>query len=347
MINQFKRSHQRQPSAWQQADLSAMPEGQREVKAKQLASEEASRPFDLVTGPLLRATLLRLKPEDHILLLTMHHIISDGWSMGILYRELSVLYEAFSKGKPSPLPELPIQYADFAVWQREWLQGKNLEEQLTFWKEQLRDITTLQLSTDHPRPPVQTFHGATHTVQLPMDLTEALQGLSRKEGVTLFMTLLTAFQGLLHRYTGQDDIVVGTPIANRNRAEIEGLIGFFVNTLVMRTDTSGNPVFRELLKQVRKSTLDAYAHQDLPFEKLIMELKPERDLSRNPIFQVMFALQNVPRFHPGTSWSDAESHMGIEDTRTRFDLEVHLSETMEGLKCTFVYNTDLFDRCYY
>ena len=224
----------------------------------------------------------------------MHHIISDGWSMGILYRELSVLYEAFSKGKPSPLPELPIQYADFAVWQREWLQGKNLEEQLTFWKEQLRDITTLELPTDHPRPPVQTFHGATHTVQLPKELTEALQGLSRKEGVTLFMTLLTAFQGLLHRYTGQDDIVVGTPIANRNRAEIEGLIGFFVNTLVMRTDTSGNPVFRELLKQVRKSTLDAYAHQDLPFEKLIKELQPERDLSRNPIFQVMFALQNVP-----------------------------------------------------
>ena len=180
-----------------EADLSAMPEGQREGKAKQLASEEASRPFDLVTGPLMRATLLRLKPEDHVLLLTMHHIISDGWSMGILYRELSVLYEAFSKGKPSPLPELPIQYADFAVWQREWLQGKNLEEQLTFWKEQLRDITTLELSTDHPRPPVQTFHGATYTVQLPQDLTEALQGLSRKEGVTLFMTLLTAFQCLL------------------------------------------------------------------------------------------------------------------------------------------------------
>ena len=270
----------------------------------------------------------------------MHHIISDGWSMGILYRELSALYEAFLKGMPSPLPELPIQYADFAVWQREWLQGKNLEEQLTFWKEQLRDITSLQLPTDHPRPPVQTFHGATHTVQLPKELTEALQGLSRKEGVTLFMTLLTAFQGLLHRYTGQDDIVVGTPIANRNREEIEGLIGFFVNTLVMRTDTSGNPVFRELLKQVRKSTLDAYANQDLPFEKLIMELNPERDLSRNPIFQVMFILQNVPVSIPELSGLTL-SRMGIETTRTRFDLEVHLRETAEGLKCTFVYNTDL------
>jgi hypothetical protein len=256
-----------------------MPEGQREAKARELATEETSLPFDLTAGPLLRATLLRLKPEEHILLLTMHHIVSDGWSMGIFYRELSALYEAFSKGNASPLPELPIQYADFTVWQREWLQGKKLEEQLTFWKEQLRDITTLDLPTDHQRPSVQTFHGAKYTVQLSQDLTEALQGLSRKEGVTLFMTLLTAFQGLLHRYTGQDDIVVGTPIANRNRAEIEGLIGFFVNTLVMRTDTSGNPVFRELLKQVRKSTLDAYAHQDLPFEKLIMELQPERDLA--------------------------------------------------------------------
>ena len=218
-----------------------------------------------------------------------------------------------------------------------------LEEQLTFWKEQLRDITTLELPTDHPRPPVQTFHGATHSVQLPQELTKTLQGLSRKEGVTLFMTLLTAFQGLLHRYTGQDDIVVGTPIANRNREEIEGLIGFFVNTLVMRTDTSGNPVFRELLKQVRKSTLDAYANQDLPFEKLIMELHPERDLSRNPIFQVMFALQNAPVSTPELSGLTL-SRMGIEDTITRFDLEVELSETAEGLKCTFVYNTDLFDR---
>jgi amino acid adenylation domain-containing protein/FkbM family methyltransferase len=325
-----------------QADLTAMPERQREAKAKQLATEEASRPFNLTSGPLLRATLLRLNPEDHVLLLTMHHIISDGWSMGVLYRELSVLYEAFLKGKPSPLPELPIQYADFAVWQREWLQGKKLEEQLTFWKKQLNGISPLDLFTDHPRPSVQTFHGAKHTVQLPMDLTEALQGLSRKEGATLFMTLLTAFQSLLHRYTGQDDIVVGTPIANRNRAEIEGLIGFFVNTLVMRTDISGNPVFRELLKQVRKSTLDAYAHQDLPFEKLIMELQPERDLSRNPIFQLMFTLQNVPLSTLELPALTVD-RLWIEDTRTRFDLEVDLSETTEGLKCTFVYNTDLFD----
>ncbi|MGC2062824.1 MAG: condensation domain-containing protein, partial [Thermodesulfovibrionales bacterium] len=326
-----------------EADLSAVPEGQREAKAKQLASEEASRPFDLVTGPLLRAALLRLNPEDHILLLTIHHIVSDGWSMGILYRELSVLYEAFLKGNPSPLSDLPIQYADFAVWQREWLQGKKLEEQLTFWKEQLRDITTLKLPIDHPRPSVQTFQGTTHTVEFPQDLTETLQVLSRAEGVTLFMTLLTAFQSLLHRYTGQDDIVVGTPIANRNRAEIEGLIGFFVNTLVMRTDTSGNPAFRELLKRVRKSTLDAFANQDLPFEKLIKELHPERDLSRNPLFQVMFALQNTPVSTLELSYLTA-SRIWVEDTRTRFDLEVHLRETEEGLSGIFVCNTDLFDR---
>jgi amino acid adenylation domain-containing protein len=323
-------------------DLSAMPKEQREARAQQLASEEAPRPFDLVSGPLMRATLLLLNPEEHVLLVTMHHIASDGWSMGILYQELSVLYEAFLTGNPSPLPEPPIQYADFAVWQKEWLQGENLEKQLAFWKEQLRDLSPLELPTDHPRPLVQTFHGAVHSVQLSRDLSESLQSLSRREGVTLFMTVLAAFQVLLHRYTGQDDIVVGTPIANRNREEIEGLIGFFVNTLVMRTDTSGNPPFRELLKRVRRVSLDAYAHQDLPFEKLVMELRPERDLSLNPLFQVMFALQNAPVSNlelPGLTLS----HMGIETTRTRFDLEVHLWEAEEGLRAAFVYNTDLFD----
>jgi non-ribosomal peptide synthetase component F len=325
-----------------QLDLSAIAEIHREVKVQQLANEEASRPFNLATGPLMRTTLVRLIAQEHLLLMTIHHIAADGWSMGILYRELSDLYEAFLTGHDSPLPELPIQYADFAVWQREWLQGKKLDEQLTFWKEQLREITTLQLPTDHPRPSVQTFHGAKHTIEFPQDLTKALQRLNRKEGVTLFMTLLAAFQTLLHRYTGQDDLVVGTPIANRNRAEIEGLIGFFVNNLVMRADTSGDPVFRELLKQVRKSTLDAYAHQDLPFEKLVEELKPERDLGSNPLFQVLFVLQNAPVF--SLQLPDLTlSLMRIEDTSTTFDLEVHLQETSEGLKCTFVYRTDLFE----
>jgi amino acid adenylation domain-containing protein len=325
-----------------EVDLSAMPQEQREAKAKRLASEEASRPFDLVIGPLLRVMLLKLSPEDHVLLLTIHHIVSDGWSLGILYREISVLYEAYLKGKLSPLSELPIQYADFAVWQREWLKGKNLEEQLIFWKKQLSDITNLELPTDHPRPSMQTFHGATHNVEFPHDVTEALKDLSRMEGTTLFMTLLAAFQCLLHRYTCQDDIVVGTPIANRNRAEIEGLIGFFVNTLVMRTDTSGDPVFLELLQRVRRVTLDAFAHQDLPFEKLVEELHLERDLSRSPLFQVMFALQNELHstlYPPGLT----QSRMEIEDMKTLFDLEFYLWETTEGLRGALEYNTDLFD----
>ncbi|MBI5100065.1 MAG: amino acid adenylation domain-containing protein [Nitrospirae bacterium] len=323
-------------------DLSAAPEDLREAKAQQLASEEGFYPFDIAAGPLLRATLLRLTPQEHVLLLTVHHIVSDGWSIGILCRELSAFYEAFSKGNPSPLPELPIQYGDFAVWQRTWLQGERLKKQLTFWKEQLKDISPLAFPTDHARPPMQTFHGDTHTIQISQSSTEALQSLSLKEGVTLFMTLLAAFQVLLHRYTGQDDIVIGIPIANRNRAATEGLIGFFVNTLVMRTDTSGDPVFRELLKQVQKTTLDAYTHQDLPFEKLVEELQPERDLSRNPLFQVMFALQNIPVAALNLTGL-IPSRMKIEEKRTKFDLEVELWKTEEGLKATFVYNTDLFD----
>ncbi|MGC2064077.1 MAG: amino acid adenylation domain-containing protein [Thermodesulfovibrionales bacterium] len=324
-------------------DLSAMPYEQRGTKAHRLASEEALCYFDLTKGPLLRATLLRLDPQEHVLLLTVHHIVSDAWSMGILYTELSALYKAFLNGIPSPLPELSVQYVDFSIWQRQWLQGKRLEEQLMFWKEQLTGISPLELPADRPRPWRQTFCGATHCVEFPERLAEALRGLSRKEGVTLFMTLLTAFQCLLHRYTGQDDIVVGTPIANRNYAEIEGLIGFFVNTQVMRTNTSGDPVFTELLKQVRKATLDAYTHQDVPFEKLVEQLQPERNLGRNPLFQVMFSLQNVP--HSALALSGLTlSPIEIESTRTPFDLEVHLGETGKGLRGAFVYNTDLFDR---
>jgi amino acid adenylation domain-containing protein len=323
-------------------DLSALPEARRESKANQLAREEASRPFDLAAGPLIRATVLQLAPEKHVLLVTMHHIISDGWSMGIFNRELSTMYEAFSKGNFSPLPELPIQYADFALWQKKWLRGEVLESQLMFWKEQLKDITTLELPTDHPRPAAQTFNGARHTFELSGVTTKGLKDLSRKEGVTLFMTLLAAFQCLLHRYTGQKDIVVGSPIANRNHAEVEGLIGFFVNTLLMRTDTSGNPTFRELLGRVQLTALGAYAHQDLPFEKLVEELRPERDLSRNPLFQVMFALQNVPVSNLQFTGLTVD-RMELQVSRTRFDLEVHLREDSEGLGGVFIYNTDLFD----
>ena len=324
-------------------DLQELPEAEREAEAQRLLTEEAQRPFDLEKGPLLRAALLRLDEEEHVLLLTMHHIVSDGWSMGVFNRELAVLYEAFSVGKPSPLPELPIQYADFAVWQREWLQGEVLEEQLAYWREHLGgDLSVLELPTDRPRPAAQSFRGATQSFVLSGDLTESLKALSRREGVTLFMTLLAAFKTLLYRYTGQEDVVVGSPIAGRNRSEIEGLIGFFVNTLVLRTDLSGNPTFRELLERVREVALGAHARQDLPFEKLVEALQPERDLSRNPLFQVMFAFQNAPMealMLPGLTVTPLE----VESETAQFNLTLSMEETGQGLKGVVEYNTDLFD----
>ncbi len=325
------------------ADLRQFPETEREPEARRLATEEARRPFDLARGPLLRTTLLRLSEEDHILLLTMHHIISDGWSRGVLYRELSALYEAFSAGKPSPLPEPPIQYADFAVWQRQWLQGKTLEVQLSYWKKQLEGApSVLEVPTDRPRPAVQTFRGARQSLVLSKSLTEAVKALSRQEGATLFMTLLAAFKTLLHRYTGQDDIIVGSPIAGRNRPEVEGLIGFFVNTLVLRTDLSGNPSFRELLSRVREIALEAYAHQDLPFEKLVEELQPERNLSHSPLFQVMFVLQNTPG--QALELPDLKLNpMEVDNDTAKFDLTLSVVEGTEGLQGTFEYNTDLLD----
>jgi surfactin family lipopeptide synthetase A len=324
------------------ADLQNYPESEREARAARLVGEEARRPFDLARGPLLRCLLWRLATEDHILLLTMHHIVSDGWSMGVLYRELSALYETFRQGKAPSLPELPIQYADFAVWQREWLRGEVLERQLSYWKRQLGGVQLLELPTDRPRSAVQSLRGTTQSFMLPKDLSEALNALSRKEGVTLFMTLLAAFQILLHRYTGQEDIAVGSPIANRTRSEIEGLIGFFVNTLVLRTDLSGSPSFRELLSRVRRAALDAYSHQDLPFEKLVEELNPERDPSRSPLFQVMFALQNAPMNLPilaGLNVSPVE--LGAETAK--FDLTLSLKEAAGSLTATLEYNTDLFE----
>ncbi|HYQ59439.1 MAG TPA: condensation domain-containing protein, partial [Desulfatiglandales bacterium] len=240
-------------------DLTGMAESRREANAQQSLSEEASRPFDLARGPLFRAVLMRLAQDEHILLVTMHHIVSDGWSMGILYRELSVLYESFLQGRPSPLPELPIQYADFSVWQRQWFQGDVLERQLSYWRKQLgRNLPVQELPSDHMRPVIKTERGSTASFRLSRELTESLRALSLTKGATLFMAVLAAFKVLLSRYTGQDDVVVGSPIANRNREEVEGLIGFFVNTLVLRSDLSGNPTFRELLKRVRGTCLDAY-----------------------------------------------------------------------------------------
>jgi len=276
-------------------DLRAFPERGREAEAIRLVNENAKKPFDLSKGPLLRAILLRLGEQDHLFLITMHHIISEVWSITILFRELEVLYRAFSTGKSTPLPELPIQYADFAVWQRHFFKPEVLEKQLSYWKEQLGgELPVLQLPTDKQRPAVQSFQGAWQSLVLPKGLTAALKNMSQGENTTLFMTLLAAYSTLLYRYTEQEDIVVGSPIAGRNRAETEGLIGFFINTLALRIDLSGDPSFRELLGRVREMALEAYSYQDLSFEKLIEELSPERDTSYTPLFQVMFALQNAP-----------------------------------------------------
>ncbi|MFP4120964.1 amino acid adenylation domain-containing protein [Coleofasciculus sp.] len=324
-------------------DLRQLPPDEREVEVRRRANEEAQYPFNLAGDPLLRATILKLDAEDYMVLFTMHHIISDGWSMGVLIQEVAAVYEAFCVGKPSPLPELPIQYADFAVWQREWLQGQVMETELAYWQQQLSNPPSLlQLPTDYPRPAIQTGQGATQFFSLSPNLTEALKALSRQENVTLFMTLLAAFMTLLHRYTGQDDILVGSPIANRNRAEVEGIIGFFVNTLVLRNHLSGNLSFRELLSQVREVCLGAYAHQNLPFEKLVEALNLERNLSHNPLFQVMFALQNAPQEDLAISGLTV-SPLRVETGTAQFDLSLNLVETEQGLIGSLNYSTDLFE----
>jgi amino acid adenylation domain-containing protein len=324
-------------------DLSHLPPDEREAEVRRLSDAEAASPFDLTRGPLLRVKLLRLTEDEHVLLLTMHHIVSDGWSMGVLVREMAVLYEAYVAGEGPALDELPIQYADFAVWQRQWLQGETLERQLSYWRKQLEGAPhVLDLPTDRPRPSVQTYEGATTGFAVDVEVMEKLKALSRREGATLFMTLLAAFNVLLSRHSGQKDIVIGTNIANRNRAETEGLIGFFINNLVLRTDLSGNPGFRELLGRVREVCLGAYIHQDIPFDKLVEELQPERTLSHNPLFQVMFVLQNAPRSDlraPGLSFSPVGSTRKV----SRFDLLLNVFETPEGLYGSMEYNTDLFN----
>ncbi|HEY0169964.1 MAG TPA: condensation domain-containing protein, partial [Pyrinomonadaceae bacterium] len=276
-------------------DLGGLPGPEREAEAVRLATCEAQRPFDLERGPLLRARLLRLGAEEHVLLFTMHHIVSDGWSMGVLVKEVAQLYAAFAEGRESPLPPLAVQYADFAEWQREWLRGGVLEGQLAYWKAKLGgELPVMELPTDRPRPPVPSFRGGFESFKLSKEVTEGLKGLSHRAGGTLFMTLLAAYKLLLYRHTGQEDILIGSPVANRNRVETEDLIGFFVNTLMLRTSLAGDPTFTGLLGRVRKTAVEAYAHQDLPFEKIVEELHPQRDLSRNPLFQVLLALQNAP-----------------------------------------------------
>ena len=324
-------------------DLRLHAGGEREDEARRLAGEEARRPFDLINGPVFRTNLIRLDEEDHILLLTAHHIVADGWSMGSLLRELAVLYRAFSQSQPSPLPELAIQFVDYTVWQREWLNGAELERQLSYWKKQLAQFPKrLDLPTDRGRPAVQSYRGARQTFELSHSLAETLKTFSRKEGATLFMILLAAFQTLLYRLSGQDDIVVGCPIANRRKVEVEGLIGFFANTLVLRTDFSGNPSFREMLQRVRRVALDAYEHQDLPFERLVEELNPERSLSHSPLFQAMFVLHNTPEYQvdlPGLTCQQFR----LETDTTKFDMTMSLSEQPQGIKGSLEYSTDLFE----
>jgi amino acid adenylation domain-containing protein len=316
----------------------------REPEIRQRIRQAAEAPFDFTAGRFLRAELLRVADNEHVLILATHHIVSDAWSMGILTRELWILYEAYANGRPSPLRELPVQYADYAVWQREWLQGEVLERRLSYWKQRLgSNLPVLDLPTDHPRPVAQSFRGARLSVTFEESLTDALAELSRREGVTLFMTLLAAFQTLLYRYTGQEEIIVGSPIANRNRTELEELIGFFVNTLLLRTDLSGQPTFRELLRRVRDVCLGAYAHQDLPFEKLVEELQPKRDLSRSPLFQVMFLLQNAPSHTPKLTGLSV-GRIGVDTGTSKFDLTLGLAERDQKLVGFFEYNTDLFDQ---
>ncbi|HEX2188555.1 MAG TPA: condensation domain-containing protein, partial [Longimicrobiaceae bacterium] len=327
-------------------DLAHLPEETREAEVQRelVAEGGAARPFDLSTGPLFRVSLLRLGAQEHVLLLSQHHIVSDGWSMGVLYRELSALYAAYREGRESPLPELPVQYADYAAWQREQVEGAVLERQLAYWRERMAGAPELlELPSDHPRPPVQTYRGETVPVELSLELLERLQALGRSEGATLYMTLLGAFQVLLSKYSGSEDVVVGSPIAGRTRREVEELIGFFVNTLVLRTDLGGDPSFREVLRRAREVTLGAYEHQDVPFEKLVAELQPERSLSHTPLFQVIFTLQTAGGEGvalPGLEVSEVEA----ERVSAKFDLSLVLTPTSRGLRGGLTYPTDLFER---
>ncbi|RCJ36597.1 non-ribosomal peptide synthetase [Nostoc punctiforme NIES-2108] len=328
-------------------DLRSLPEEEHLQEAQRLATEFAQQPFDLSAQSLLRAKILQLSEKNYHLIITLHHIIADGWSIGILIKEIAVLYETLSTGELPALPELPIQYRDFVNWQRQWLDFERIQSLLTYWKQKLQgELPILNLPTDRPRRSFasdrQTFKGAQGKLVLSQTLTKKLKNLSRHSGVTLFMTLLTAFKTLLYRYTGQTDIVVGSPIASRNRAEVESLIGFFVNVLVLRTDLSGDLSFQELLAQVKSTALEAYIHQDLPFEKLVEEIQPNRDLSYNPLFQVMFVLQNVPISNPRLSDVSVTFQEGYNGT-SKFDLTLFMEDEEQGLVATCEYNTDLFN----
>jgi len=323
-------------------DLTSLPEGEREAEARRLAMEEVKRPFHLATGPLVRALLIKIADNDHALVVNTHHIISDRWSLGVLSQELAALYEAYAAGQPSPLPELGIQYADYAVWQRQYLAGAALDRQLEYWKQQLAGAPpTLDLPTDRPRQALENFWGGVHKQTLPADLVKDLRTLSRQQSATFFMTLLAAFQVLLARWSGQNDLVIGTDLANRTRVETEPLIGFFVNLLPIRARYQGDPVFADILKQTREASLGAFGHQDIPFDKLVEELRPERKLTHNPLVQVLFVMQNTPQ----TTREFAElkvGPLGVGST-SRFDLVLFINDPEGTPYGSWMYNPNLFD----
>lgn len=338
-------------------DLSDRPHSEADTEAKRLASEDAHTSFDLEQGPLRRMFLVRLAADEHVLVVTLHHIITDGWSMGVFTTELDQLYRAYLAGGESPLPKLPIQMGDVAVWQRDVLQGETLEGHLAYWRKQLAPpLTALSLPTDRPRPAVQSYRGGHQTIQLSAELSDALRALSRKQGVTLFMTLHAAWSVLLHAITRETDVVIGSAVAHRNRKELEGLIGFLVNMLILRLDLSGDPPFSELLRRARDVTVGAWSHQDLPLTRIVKEVAPERDLSRTPLFQIEFSLltpdKNPAVFGYGLAMGSIETvelpglvmtPVDVDYDNARYDIAVFLWDMPGGVHGTIEYSSDLFD----
>jgi hypothetical protein len=325
------------------SDLSNLPASELRAETKRRIAAEAARPFDLKSGPLLRVQLLRLGEEEHVLLVTMHHIVSDGWSIGVMVREVATLYAAYVRGEESPLEELPVQYADFAHWQRDWLQGEVLDKQLDYWRNELAGAPeVIKLPLDRPRSKTTGHRAATHSFEVSAALMDALKQLGNERDATLFMVLHATFLSLLHYHTGEVDIVIGTDVANRNKIELEPLIGFFVNQLVLRVDVSGDPSFKALLERVRKVALGAYAHQHLPFDALVETLNPERSMLHSPLFQVKLVLQNTPL--PPLELSGLTLNLlEVEPETAKFDLMFTLREDVTGLKCRVEYSTGLFD----
>jgi hypothetical protein len=323
-------------------DLRTASPLEREREARQIVEQQAAIPFDLAKDPMIRYLLIQVADEDHILVLITHHIADDGWSTGVLWRDVAELYEATLAGKSSPLPQLKVQYADYAVWQREWLQGEVLEQQVAYWRERLAGAPpVLVLPTDNVRPDKPTYQGSVHRFRLPVNLMEAVRSLSRQHGCTSFMTLLAGFKLLLLHYAKQTDIVLGTDLANRTTIQTESLVGFFVNLVALRTDLSGDPTFVELLSRVRETALGAYTHQNVPFDKLVEELQPERSLSHNPIVQMLFVQQNTPRSEKSLPGLTSEPYP--VESPSKFDFAVFVMETDQGLAGSWVYSTELFE----